>query len=150
MSDETFPVIPERRRDIPSRPHPLRIPWSVAELAYSVYSGRYGSGQSLERLAERGGFHASEMDEYVPDWRERASDLTSIRLALGPHHNPTLSLAENVGRVVGEITDWRENAECIIANSPHGIRCRESNGPEDLCKSLVLTVARIEANTDGR
>lgn len=80
--DKLFPVIPERRRDVPANPHPLRIPWSVAELAYSVYSGRYGTGQSLERLAERGGFHASEMDEYVPDWRDRASELTALRAKL--------------------------------------------------------------------
>lgn len=65
----TFPIQSERA----AKPHPTRIPWWLADLAYSVYRARFGSGQSLERLAERGGFHPSEMDEYVPDWRELAA-----------------------------------------------------------------------------
>ncbi len=52
-------------------PHPLSIPWGLAELAYSVYAARYGRQQSLEQLAKRGGFGPLEMDDYLPDWRER-------------------------------------------------------------------------------
>ena len=40
--------------------------WSDAETAYKVYSGFFGSGQSLKRLAERGGFHP---DEFAYLWR---------------------------------------------------------------------------------
>lgn len=40
---------------------PLTVPWSVAEAAYAVYSARYGGSQSLERLAERGGFGRDEL-----------------------------------------------------------------------------------------
>ena len=55
-----------------ARPHPMKIPWHVAELAYTVYVRDHGGrGQSLERVAERGGFYASEMDMFLPDWRER-------------------------------------------------------------------------------
>lgn len=43
--------------------------WSDAERAYAVYSQKY-SGQSLERLAERGGFSRDELDEYAPGWVE--------------------------------------------------------------------------------
>ena len=32
------------------------IPWWLAEEAYKFYAEIYGTGQSLERLAERGGF----------------------------------------------------------------------------------------------
>ena len=66
-----FPIIPDLRQDSPVAPHPMKVPWSVAELAYSVYVRRGGGDQSLERLAERGGFGASEMDMFLPDWRER-------------------------------------------------------------------------------
>jgi hypothetical protein len=48
-----------------------RIPWWLAEEAFAVYSSRYGMSQSLERLAERGGFGAEEMDLFVPGWRDR-------------------------------------------------------------------------------
>ena len=37
------------------------IPWWLAEIAYSEYSRRFGTGQSLERLAERGGFGRWEL-----------------------------------------------------------------------------------------
>jgi hypothetical protein len=47
------------------------IPWSVAEVAYQAYAKRFGRHQSLERLAQRGGFSAGEMDMFAPDWRER-------------------------------------------------------------------------------
>lgn len=46
-----------------------RIPWRVAELAYIEYAKRYGRDQSLERLAERGGFHVNELDALLPEWR---------------------------------------------------------------------------------
>ncbi len=37
------------------------IPWWLAEEAYKVYVKKYGSHQSLERLAERGGFGREEL-----------------------------------------------------------------------------------------
>ena len=41
------------------------IPWSLAEQAYKVYAARYGRGQSLERLAERGGFGLAELGDLL-------------------------------------------------------------------------------------
>lgn len=64
---KTFPIQLQRG----ARAHPTSIPWEVADLAFSVYAAQYGTGQSLERLAERGGFSPSEMDEFLPDWRKR-------------------------------------------------------------------------------
>lgn len=75
MNNLNFPIMSTRG----TRPHPLNIPWSIAELAYSVYSLKYGRSQSLERMAERGGFYAGEMDEFLPNWRERASEVTALR-----------------------------------------------------------------------
>lgn len=72
---KSFPIISERH----AAPHPLRIPWSIAELAYSTYAKMYGRGQTMERLAERGGFYPSELDGYLPDWRERCSEITQLR-----------------------------------------------------------------------
>jgi len=40
---------------------PCTIPWWVAEEAYKVYSDKFGTQQSLERLAERGGFGREEL-----------------------------------------------------------------------------------------
>ena len=38
-----------------------QVPWGIAEAAYKAYSRKYGVGQSLQRLAERGGFGWSEL-----------------------------------------------------------------------------------------
>ena len=37
------------------------IPWWLAEEAYKIYKKNYCNDQSLERLAERGGFGRSEL-----------------------------------------------------------------------------------------
>lgn len=62
-----------------AKPHPLKIPWRLAELAYSVYAADYGKSQSLERLAERGGFGPGEMDMFVPNWREQCSEMVELK-----------------------------------------------------------------------
>jgi hypothetical protein len=43
------------------------VPWWIAELAYVEYSRRYGTLQSLERLAERGGFSRAELVAFLKD-----------------------------------------------------------------------------------
>jgi len=60
------PGDPQRHiRAFPIQIHPAQtpdsVPWPVAEEAYTEYAAQYGSLQTLERLAERGGFGASEI-----------------------------------------------------------------------------------------
>ena len=38
----------------------LGVPWAAAEQAYRTYAKHFGTPQSLERLAERGGFGLHE------------------------------------------------------------------------------------------
>ena len=66
MSSKQFPVIPDT---LSLEPHPTSIPWEIADLAYSAYMRKYGKKQPLERIAERGGFYASELDSLLPGWR---------------------------------------------------------------------------------
>ena len=37
--------------------------------AFAIYSAIFGIQQSAERIAERGGFAASELDDFYPEWR---------------------------------------------------------------------------------
>lgn len=74
-------------RDAKAAPHPLQIPWSVAEKAHCAYVRSYGTRQSLERLAERGGFDGAEMDMLYPAWREEVSELASLRAKLAEAEN---------------------------------------------------------------
>lgn len=75
-TDRKFPI--QRSHDKSVKPYPMEIPWSVAELAYSVYVATYGEG-NLERIAERGGFGPEEMDRFLPDWRERTDEINLLR-----------------------------------------------------------------------
>lgn len=84
-------------------PHPLSIPWETAELAFSVYAAKYGRGQSLERLAERGGFSAGEMDKFFPTWREHAASCSAQARQLEAMR-AALAGAE---RVLDEVCAWR-------------------------------------------
>lgn len=77
VSEKMFPLQTSRKKEI--IPGPLQIPWSVAEKAYGAYAREYGRGQSLERLAERGGFGWCEMDALYPQWREEISEIAALR-----------------------------------------------------------------------
>jgi hypothetical protein len=57
-----------------TRPFPIQseggrkasvIPWWLAEIAYERYAELYGDRQSLERLAQRGGFGRLELVELL-------------------------------------------------------------------------------------
>lgn len=55
-------------------PGPRWIPWSVAEEIYQRYSCLFGTDQSLERLAERGGLGWAEVEQiYDEHWQRRRS-----------------------------------------------------------------------------
>jgi hypothetical protein len=41
------------------------VPWWIAEVAYQDYARRFGRDQSLERLAERGGFGRWELIDHI-------------------------------------------------------------------------------------
>ena len=56
---------PERRfpiqaLDLMAR-HRIAVKWKYAEEAYKEYSAKFGAAQTLERLAERGGFSVEEI-----------------------------------------------------------------------------------------
>lgn len=89
MAERMFPIQPYSRgvvredKNKNKGPHPMRVPWSVADQAYSVYAARHGRSQTLERLAERGGFAAEEMDIFLPDWREKSDALAQALERVG-------------------------------------------------------------------
>lgn len=51
----------ESRIDYPG----FTIPWWLAEIAYEDYSAKYGTTQSLQRMADRGGFGQWELVAHI-------------------------------------------------------------------------------------
>ncbi len=74
-----------RRKEFPLLGGIGSIPWWIAEQAYINYAGKYGSGQSLERLADRGGFGVEELDVFYPNWREEGSLIKQLQAELEKH-----------------------------------------------------------------
>jgi hypothetical protein len=104
MADRMFPLQTSRP---PAKPGPTSIPWAIAEKAYAAYAQQYGKSQSLERLAERGGFGWCEMDALYPAWRGEVDELAHLR-------------AENIrlGAANAELTAELARLSTLI-NSPH-------------------------------
>jgi hypothetical protein len=83
------------------KPGPVSVPWPVADRAWAAYSARYGRDQSVERLAQRGGFGWGEMDLYFPGGaRPRTSGCCCARSSparspISPAPRPPSSPAPN-------------------------------------------------------
>ncbi len=62
-----FPIQQDTNWDLDRNHRPVvsnqgcTIPWWLAEVAYKEYVNKFGDTQSLERLAERGGFGRSKL-----------------------------------------------------------------------------------------
>ena len=58
------------------------IPWSLHLEAYDVYSRKWAPQPALidlEGRGCRGGFTTSELDEFIPGWRDRVSELVRVK-----------------------------------------------------------------------
>jgi len=61
MIKKLFPIQGSLRDELPYGKAPAcQIPWWLAEVAYKHYVELFGTQQSIERLAERGGFGRAE------------------------------------------------------------------------------------------
>ena len=67
MSDDTrpFPIQGNSFSGRPTYEKCCTVPWWLAEIAYEYYSSLYGKQQSLEQLAERGGFGRLELVRFI-------------------------------------------------------------------------------------
>lgn len=99
-----FPIQSGYSREENIAPHPTSIPWSVADKAYSTYRRLFGGSQSLERLSQRGGFSAGEMDMFHPTWREEASEVVALQAKLAAVTAERDELKTTLARVLGATT----------------------------------------------
>lgn len=146
--ERMFPILTQRG----AAAHPLKIPWSVAELAYSVYAGKFGKFQSLERLAERGGFGPDEMDEFVPDWRERCSELSALqakldeaKLKLGDRVDRHDRDGKELMRVRAKLAEAERERDEVNVRAEKYLRCRDEAIYDGRAKVGDM---RVERNTE--
>lgn len=75
-------VQPAKEKIAPVQGYTPGIPWSMHLEAYDVYRNRWGAQPALIDLDGRncrGGFSVRELDEFIPGWRDRLSELVKLR-----------------------------------------------------------------------
>ncbi len=87
MSDKTAPV----------QGYAAGIPWSLHLEAYDAYCKKYSPQPALIEGLCRGGFGVGELDEFIPGWRERASEIGRLKA--------------EVERLRAELASAKEDAE---------------------------------------
>lgn len=68
-----------QRTHAPVQGWPAGIPWSLHLEAYAGYCKKWRPQPSLIEGGCRGGFHVDELDEFIPGWRDRASEIVALR-----------------------------------------------------------------------
>jgi hypothetical protein len=73
---------PWREKVAPVQGYAPGIPWSIHLEAYAAYSKKWSPQPALIDLEGRncrGGFGTGELDDFVPGWRERVSEIHLLR-----------------------------------------------------------------------
>lgn len=78
-NDPLSPVSVSDERRAPVQGYAAGIPWSLHLEAYDAYCKRYGKQQALIEGWCRGGFGTGELDEYIPGWRDKVSEIGRLQ-----------------------------------------------------------------------
>lgn len=92
------------------------IPWSMHLDAYNAYCKKYSPQPALIDLEDkncRGGFDTEELDEFIPGWREKLSEITTLKEELSDY-----KLALDIAEAHIELLD--KIADCLYAKLPNG------------------------------
>lgn len=75
-------AVPQKEKIAPVQGYKAGIPWSLHLEAYDAYSKRWAPQPAmidLEGKNCRGGFSTDELDQFIPGWRERASEIGRLK-----------------------------------------------------------------------
>ena len=96
----------ETEKMAPVQGWPAGIPWWLHLEAYAVYSKKWSPQEALIKDGCRGGFSTGELDQFVPGWRDRISEVTKLR--------------KQVAALEAELGTLREQARQADRGRPRG------------------------------
>ena len=139
---ENEPMFPISTQDPYPHPHPAQIPWSMAELAYSKYARQFGTSQSLQRIAERGGFGPAEMDMFCPGWIAQSLETTTLRNKLVDAREDLVDRDQEIFVLKGQLRVLGANFDEIAAAVGWTKeRCNQTgDSPLDVARELMRDV----------
>jgi hypothetical protein len=81
--NDAWRALAQPARLAPVQGYDAGIPWSLHLEAYAEYCKRYSPQPRLIQGNCRGGFDVSELDSFIPGWRERVSTEASKKMPPG-------------------------------------------------------------------
>jgi hypothetical protein len=106
LDELSAPAASAAEKIAPVQGYPRGIPWSLHLDAYDAYCKKWGPQPALIDLEERncrGGFSAGDLDEFIPGWRDKVSEIGSLkaevaalRVALAAAPQPAIAPAAPV------------------------------------------------------
>jgi hypothetical protein len=70
---------PVAEKIAPVQGYTAGIPWSLHLEAYDAYCKRWSPQKALIEGGCRGGFHVDELDQFIPGWRDRVSEIGRLK-----------------------------------------------------------------------
>lgn len=86
----------------PVQGYPGGIPWAIHLEAYEVYCKRWGAQPALIDLEGRncrGGFSTGELDDFIPDWRDRVAEFGLMKAELAQLRSRADDYAVEINRL---------------------------------------------------
>jgi hypothetical protein len=136
-------------RDAVTKPGPQSVPWAVAEKAWAAYAQQYGTWQSVERLAERGGFGWCEMDTFYPGWREEVDPFRRLERECSRLAAELLTVRDAHLKTLAERDEWKTDAQSERAHRERQVAEAHEQRTRLLEGQAVLT-AELEAERRSR
>lgn len=157
---------PEKRA--PVQRYPEGIPWSLHMEAYAEYCKRYGPQPALIEGWCRGGFGISELDEFIPGWREKLSALKALREEIREMRDHIMAEAQRAGVLPPDIPalnllvlrstvtrladatlrdkQWRQAVDEALVSASGGLDCAvpEEDAAAALNRLLKLVVQQAQ------
>jgi len=80
-------AVAKLKKETPPKMAPVQgyapgIPWELHLKAYAVYCERYGPQKAMIEGWCRGGFGASELDMFIPGWRDEVDPINQMKRSL--------------------------------------------------------------------